>query len=66
MPIFCNRSPTSGMTILSLSQPALIFTVTGIFGTASITAIVISSIRHRSLSAAEPPPFFVTFGTGQP
>ena len=65
-PISSNRLPTSGTTIESLFQPALILTVTGISGTASTTAAVISSIRQRSCKAAEPAPFFVTFGTGHP
>ena len=66
IPIFSNRSPTSGTTIDWLSHPALILTVTGTSGTDSTTALVISSIKQRSFSAAEPAPLLVTLGTGQP
>ena len=66
IPIFSSLFPTSGTTIESLFQPARILTVTGISGTDSTTAAVISSIRQRSFKAAEPAPFLVTFGTGHP
>ena len=65
-PMASRRWPTSGTTIDVLSHPARIFTVTGISGTASTTAAVISSIRQRSFKAADPAPRLVTFGTGQP
>ena len=65
-PMASRRWPTSGTTIDVLSHPARIFTVTGISGTASTTAAVISSIRQRSFKAADPAPRLVTFGTGHP
>ena len=63
-PIFSSLWPASGITKDLTFQPARILTVTGVFGTDSITAAVISSIKHKSLSAADPAPFFVIFGTG--
>ena len=65
-PIFSSLWPASGITKDLTFQPARILTVTGVFGTDSITAAVISSIKHKSLRAAEPAPFFVIFGTGHP
>ena len=49
-------------------MPLRIFTVTGICAReASRTAVVtIASKRSRFHGRAEPPPFFVTLGTGQP
>ena len=65
-PNFSSLIPASGIIILSRSQPALILIVNGVLYAYSITELVISSIKHKSFKAAEPPPLFVTFGTGQP
>ena len=62
------RLLTSEKVLLPFGNPPRMkdFTVTGILSTAFTTASVISSIKHKSFSAADPAPLFVTFGTGQP
>ena len=66
MPTSSKIRPASLIMILLLSQPALILTVTGISGIASTVLEAILDIKSKFLSAADPPPFLVTLGTGQP